>query len=112
MKESDVEKIHTLAYDVRDFIEAHDKLSDKLEFEKHRADELAADKASLSEDLGLEKTKRTWAALNDVPAPKDVRVLVRGKNTQGVFATWSGATWASGRVMLDFVPLEWMRIPD
>ena len=112
MLESDVKKIHDIAYDVQGFIKKHESLKEDLEFEKRRNTLLAEDKASLKKELELELTLRRWQPMSGGQCPKDTRVLVRGKDKYVAFATQTGSNWLSGRTLLDFTPLEWMTVPD
>ena len=84
-----------------------------LATEKRRADLLAQDKADLQSSLDLERTRRRWQRLSDGQCPDETRVLVRGKDKYVAFGTRNpNGTWLSGRMMLDFDPVEWMLVPD
>ncbi len=60
-----------------------------------------------------ERTRRRWQRLSDGQCPDETRVLVRGKDKYVAFGTRNpNGTWLSGRMMLDFDPVEWMLVPD
>lgn len=111
--ESDVIKLREMTYDMDKTVKRVKALEYSVVFEKTRATLLAEDKVKLNEELDLEKTHRRWTPLSQGACPDNIRVLVRGKDKYAEFATLKGGVWLSGRrMLLDFIPLDWMLVPE
>ncbi len=105
--------LHEAAHTLDKHLNAHAKLREDLAAAERRADLLAEDKLKLVDELALEKTRRRWQPLAAGECPDDTRVLVRGKDKYVAFGTRSAnGTWLSGRMLLEFDPIEWMLVPD
>ena len=104
--------LQEIASDVQDLVEDNEKLTGDVKAAQRRADLLAEDKLKLVDELALEKTRRRWQPLAAGGCPDDTRVLVRGKDKYVAFGTRSAnGTWLSGRMLLEFDPIEWLPVP-
>ncbi len=112
LKESDVAVLHEVISRMENTLLEQLDLKASLKIQQERADLLGEDKLKLKSDLEHELTRRRWQPVTKGECPEDVRVLVRGKDKYVQFGVFNGAVWLSGRMVLDFEPLEWMLVPD
>ena len=112
LKESDATTLREFASLLENTLHERDDLKAALKTQQERADLLGQDKLQLKRELEHELTRHRWQPVTKGECPEDVRVLVRGKDKYVQFGGFNGAVWLSGRMVLDFEPLEWMLVPD
>ena len=112
LNEAAIMTLRDITHLMEQTIKQIDVLEQDLEFEKHRCAGLANDKIKLSEKLDDVADKASWSLVSNGKCPDGIRLLVKGNKTQPTFATLSGGTWMNNRMLLDFSPTHWIKIPD
>jgi len=112
MNDGDVGTLHKLAHDLEDFLKVQERTARDLKLEKERNALLVGDKEALTEELDEIKRTSNWRLIANGEYPDNVRVLVKSKQGEVAFGQFNGAMWLSGRMVLEFDPVYWMRVPE